>query len=292
MTVLAKGSVGPRVLEVKKTLWDQGFYRCKDIVRPEVGFNTIFTTELEEAVAYFQQTHLGPGGIPLEVDGIVGPDTLWALKNPTGPAQKSRLGPNHGTRIMHIPHGIGESRKQVLCIALEQYGIREYPNGSNRGKSPKGGVDKFLPDWQKEKPGKGPPWCCYFVSWVMRQKFGRYPLGRNYGSCARAWTKAVELGMAHPREGEDGMLFHPMPGDAFYMRHTPTTGHFGLVYRVSLDGREINTVEGNCGNRVKIGYRKVDEHIYGFIDFFRGIRHQDFEHGLIKAGDVGKDGTR
>jgi hypothetical protein len=291
MPTLQRGNKDPMVRWIKIRLWDQGFFRYKNL-QPAPRFNENFTKELEDAVAYFQQTHLGPDGTPLVVSGIVGTPTFWALEHPTGPKQKSGLGPNHHTRIMNIPDGIGYQRAALLRCALEQYGIREQPNGSNRGTAPKGGVDKFLPGWQKEKPGKGPPWCCYFVSWVTHEVFGRYPLGRNYGSCARAWAKAMELGMAYPRVGDDGVLFHPMPGDAFYMRHTATTGHFGLVYRVSEDGRVINTVEGNCANRVKIGGRDVDERIHGFIDFFRERRHQDFEHGLIVAENVRKAGTR
>lgn len=281
--MLMQNSVGPAVVELKRLLAAQGFWTG--------SMSPIFGKELDAVVAHFQQTHLGPDKQPLDVDGIVGPDTLWALKHATGKAQKEGLGPNHHARIMSIPDGIGFFRAALLRCALEQYGIRERPNGSNRGDSPKGGVDKFLPDWQKTKP-KGPAWCCYFVSWVSREVFARYPLGRRYGSCARAWAKAMELGMAYPRVGDDGVRFLPMPGDAFYMRYTPTTGHIGYVYRVSEDGLVINTVEGNCANRVKVGGRDVDERIHGFIDFFRERRHDEFEHGLIVAENVRKAGTR
>ena len=81
------------------------------------------------------------------------------------------------------------------------------------------------------------------------------------------------------------------PGDVFYMRFGSTKGHVGFVYRMSEDGETINTVEGNCANRVKIGRRRLSS-VYGIIDFFGDDGSEDFERGLIEAKNVGKDGTR
>jgi hypothetical protein len=293
--ILAKGSVGPRVVELKQRLMAQGFWS-------EAGtLSRTFGVKLEEAVAYFQQTHLGPDGKPLAVDGLVGPDTMWALKHPTGKAQKEGLGRDADDRYENIPAGIGPDRKLLLVTALNQYGIRERPMGSNRGDAPNGGVDKFLPTWCKKKPGKGPAWCCFFVSWVTKEVFGTYPLGRVHGSCAKAWEAAMHRRMAWPKykivdTREPTNPVHPLPGDAFYMRWGPRTGHIGFVYRVSEDGTEINTIEGNCANRVKIGRRSVDDRIFGWIDFWgdsmAAMEYSKFERGLIQAPNVGRARTR
>ena len=62
------------------------------------------------------------------------------------------------------------------------------------------------------------------------------------------------------------------PGDAFVILHKDPedgwcTGHIGFVLQVAEDGKSINTVEGNCGNRVKVGRRELsDPMLRGFIN--------------------------
>jgi len=271
MPALRIGSKDKMVVVFKDAMANQGFWTGN---RSEA-----YTKTFAQAVAYFQQTHLGPDGEQLQVDGIIGPNTMWALTNPTGKPQKSNLSPKTTGGHLRIPKGISEERARILGIALGEHNVREKPNGSNRGP----GVDKYLPRWAQTEPG--PPWCCFFVSWVTKQALGQYPLGRNHGSCARAWKAAQE------REMVERSLMFVAPGDVFYMRFGPTKGHVGFVYRVSEDGTVINTVEGNCGNRVKIGRRVLDARIHGVINFFEG-RVRDFDRGLIDAKNVGKDGTR
>lgn len=255
------------VIKIKQILNKQGFW-------PYDNFNTNYTTKLSEAVAYFQQTHLNEHGEPCGVDGSVGPETWWALNHPTGIAQKSNL-PNN-----QIPKGIGDLRTKILEVALAQHGIKETPNGSNRGNKPRGGVDKFLPDWVKKPGKKGPAWCMFFVSFVTQEAFDKYPLGRRYGSCKQAWNEAGKLGMQRD---------FGVPGDAFMMLHGNGTGHVGFVY--NMKGQQLfNTVEGNCGNRVKIGKRNT-ESVVGFINFCKD-NVSDFEEKFIDVADVSSDGTR
>lgn len=280
MRILQRGSKGQAVVGLKERLAAQGFW-------PDHLMGLDFTPKLEDAVAYFQMTHLGPDGKPLAVDGKVGPNTEWALKHPTGKAQTSNISPA-GTKTggpkFNIPDGLSLERYETLMRALGEHGVRERPMGSNRGP----GIDKYLPRWWLEKEGKGPAWCCFFVSWVVRQVFGFHPLGRNHGSCKQAWKAAQEREMAYQVHEVDTIV----PGDAFYMRWRGG-GHIGFIYRVSEDGQEMNTVEGNCGNRVKVGRRSLsDERIFGIIDFYGEEYPDEFERGLIEAKDVAKDGTR
>lgn len=281
MPVLRVGDSGPEVVEVKRLLARSGLWS-------RVRLSPNFTPTLEKAVVYFQQTHLNRHGKPCGVDGMVGPETMWALRHPSGRAQRSYLPADR------IPARIGDARTELLEIALGQHGIKEIPDGSNRSTRPKGGIDKYLPAWAKKEDGKGAPWCCFFVSWVTKQAFGTYPLGRREGACRLARERAIERRMWRPKA-----RYAPVPGDAFVMLYRKNgewtgAGHIGFVHRVSRDGQAFNTVEGNCGNRVKLGRRSLDEaSLEGFIDFWKdGRDRQDFARGLSRAKSVAREGTR
>jgi hypothetical protein len=280
MTTLKVGSLGYGVGLLKLTLADQGFW-------PKAHTGPEFTPKLKQAVEYFQSTHLGRDGEPLTVDGKVGDETRWALKHPTGKAQRSGI-PND-----QIPEGLSNDRRWLLEVALGEHGIKEKPNGSNRGSGPRGGVDKYLPAWCKKEDGKGPAWCCFCVSWVLYEHFGYHPLGRRHGSCKKAWEAAKKQKMHIPIDRPGFSSFRVMPGDAFVMLRRNGTGHIGFVYRVCSTGQKINTIEGNCGNRVKIGRRDIYKApMHGFINFF-GDAPSSFEKGLlISADDVSAEGTR
>ncbi len=88
-----------------------------------------------------------------------------------------------------------------------------------------------------------------------------------------AREKAGNKGLARNRGG-----YVPRPGDAFVMPYRDTAGpftgrgHIGFVLRVDVvEGRatSIDTVEGNAGNRVKVGHRVLsDRTIVGLISQF------------------------
>jgi hypothetical protein len=126
---------------------------------------------------------------------------------------------------------------------------------------------------------------------VVKQALGRYPLGAKFASCYQAWKQAEKLGHAKKTT--------PLPGDQFIMLYTNSsgqmtgTGHTGYVLAVSEDGRWINTVEGNAGNRVKIGKRLVSQ-MYGFIDLCGDTASlTDWQVGLVgSAASTAGDTTR
>lgn len=274
MATLRFGDKGKEVKRLQQILKSQGFFKG------EVLGN--FLKRTEEAVILFQQSHLGPNGKPLGVDGIVGDDTWWALEHPSGAPQISHI-PGK------IPAGLTPLRTKQLEIALAEHakGVHEVPDGSNWG-----------PEIARFGGYKGAPWCCYFWSWCNRQNLGSYSLGAKIGHCKTAWEKAGSLGMAREKGA-----YIPVPGDAFVMLYRDKsgnlngTGHIGFVLRVKVEGGKavaINTVEGNAGNRVKVGMRELaGGDIVGFINNFSGDEQPaGWEHGLISASNVAGDTTR
>ncbi len=243
-----------------------------------------FTQKTYDAVVYFQQTHLGKDGKSLQVDGRVGNGTMWALRHNKGKAQRSFIKPR-------IPGGLPENRRAILQVALAEHARPsvERPNGSNRGPV----VDKYLqPAWWRRNP-KGPPWCCLFYSWVVEHALGKFPIGSREASCARAVAKAKKAGLYI--SNKDGRAI-PVPGDAFVLLYRKAgkltgKGHIGFVLRVSKDGKQINSTEGNCGNRVKVGTRDCST-IAGYIMPGHDTEPFTFTHGLNRAAKVDAEGTR
>jgi len=274
MTTLKYGDSGKDVKRLQRYLKAQGFFTAY------IGGN--FFSKTRDAVIYFQQTHLGPDGTFLATDGIVGENTWWALEHPSGEEQRSQL-PGW------IPSGLTPMRIQVLNTAIKQHndGVHEIPDGSNWGD----GVTKYGGQ-------RGSPWCCLFWSWCGKHALGDYFFGAKYALVLSAYTKAKGLNMWLEKDASI-----PIPGDAFVMLYKNIKGkftgrgHIGFVLRVQVkDGKavKINTIEGNCGNRVKIGSRDLsDPAIAGFINPFPTHEQPtDWQTGLLKSDVVGTDTTR
>lgn len=270
--LLHLGSTHPDVQLIVERLRAEGFWSEPEPLKE-------FTPELEDSVRYFQRTHLGPDGTFLAADGVVGEKTWWALLHASGTAQRSGLTPT-------IPARLGPRRTRILQVALAQHtlGVEEVPNGSNRGPL----VDAYLPSSARSQPG--PPWCCYFYSWVVHEALDQWPLGARFASCHLARRRAGSLGLYIPKGMHSD---RPLPGDAFVMDRGGGHGHIGFVLRLSEDRRLINTVEGNCGNRVKVGTRWLeDPEIIGFIDNVPGENAPGFELGVVSSAAIGPDSTR
>lgn len=272
---LLLGMAHPEVRELIERLRDAGFWTSSQTP-------TEITSDVEAQIVEFQRTHLGPDGRFLRADGVVGPATRWALAHPNGEAQRSNIAPK-------IPLGLGPQRTRILQVALQEHarGVMEVPNGSNRGPD----IDKYLPQWAKTHPG--PAWCCFFYSWVVRSALEAWPLGAQLGSCRTARQRAGALGLYAPKSQHPE---RPIPGDAFVMDRGGVHGHIGFVLRLSDDRKLINTVEGNCGNRVKVGLRDLsDPEIVGFIDNVPSEAETGFELGItpgVSAEPVSSASTR
>ena len=266
------GAVDPAIFKLVEDLRAQGFWTGAPPEQLDV--------QLEQTIKHFQQSHLGPDGKFLLADGVVGQSTWWALDNPSGARQRSAISAS-------VPAGLGPQRTRLLQLALAEHdkGVTEVPDGSNRGPQ----IDKYLPEWARKSP-HGPSWCCYFYSWVVRQALGSYPLGALEGSCAKARLRAAQRGLWTPTSVRG---LRPIPGDAFVFDHGGGLGHIGFVLRVSADRTQMNTVEGNAGNRVKVGLRRLDEPtLVGFIDNVPGEAGTDFELGVSLAPELARESTR
>lgn len=263
MKTLKIGAVGEEVKVLQSLLRKSGFFEGK------LGGN--FQALTLAAVKAFQASHMGPSGKYLNVDGEVGPATWWALENPNGDAQRSGI----QTDPSVIPTGISEARKKILRLAIKEHraGVAESPKGSNWGD----GVTKYL-------LGVGPaPWCCYCMSWLNKQAYDRYPLGKRYGHCATFWRDAKAAGAGFPKA-----KYEPIPGDfGIILYGSSGSGHIFLVANVSADGRSFNTFAGNEGDRFKHGWReKSQDTIVGFINLFGDdtpAAHAKFKRQIFSA---------
>jgi hypothetical protein len=266
--LLQEGSRGPEVAEMQGILLAHGFGVGRMVV------NGVLDDPTMDALLYFQQTHLNSEGRFLEPDGKVlvgGTETWWALYNASGDAQRNYFDP-------FIPEGVSGMARAILEVALAEHakGVREEPDGSNWG-----------PEISKYGGQPGWPWCCLFTSWCEMIAYGAYPLGAKYALCAAAWKRAKEMGRTFT--AVRGQL---RPGQQFMILRGDGTGHTGFIAAVSADETVVNTVEGNCGNRVKVGQRPVSQ-FAGVIDFFDlPLNSMWFERGLFSAKPVGQDGTR
>lgn len=292
---LKRGSKGDDVKALQELLRNEGHFTG--------ATDGDFGRKTEAAVVYFQQTHLGEDGQFLLADGVVGAKTWWALENASGEAQRSNI-------ETAIPSGLSGARVSLLEVPLHEWsiGVREIPNGSNRGDRPEGGVDKYT-------GGRAMPWCMTFVRWCWARGVEAGVVDRDLlasleggASCYRTAMCAQEI--SDETAGRKLWLdadedeYVPRPGDAFVMLYRNSKGRFtfkghtGFVLRADVvDGKAvaINTLEGNCGNRVKLGHRRLGagSGIEGFINIFDdSATPMEFEHGTVAAANVSRAGTR
>ena len=131
----------------------------------------VFGPETEAEVKLFQAGHSDSTGRPLIVDGVVGPETWWALAHPSGGQQSGLV----ALPDMPVQAATNVVAAAALASAWEELrrGVREQPDGSNRGPE----VDLYT---GVTGEGDGPPWCAYFVSWNFKSA-RRLPFREGWG---------------------------------------------------------------------------------------------------------------
>jgi hypothetical protein len=99
-----------------------------------------------EQVESFQAWHSNHLGKPLRIDGIVGPETRWAMDVAS----------------------LCFARRELLRFAQKHIGLREQPPRSNDD------PDGLIRGWLAHCNAKpGDPWCASFTSWCLSQVLSR-----------------------------------------------------------------------------------------------------------------------
>ncbi|MCC6858922.1 MAG: CHAP domain-containing protein [Bryobacterales bacterium] len=219
----------------------------------------IFGAETMDAVELFQARSVDRFGVPLKVDGEVGPMTWGALFG--------------GRSVPAVSVAPAPLLREALKTAAAEIGTMEDPPGSNRG--PK--IDQYLKAVGLNPASGSYPWCAAFVYWCFRQAAASLgasnPLVRTAGVLDH-WNRAGERGIrrilcAEAREEPAVVL----PGMIFIITTGSGNGHTGLVERV--EGVRLTTIEGNTnneGSREGVGVfrrkaRRMDQINRGFISY-------------------------
>ncbi len=221
-TVLKLGQQGKPVRDLTTLLVQRGFLATA---------TDVFDARVKTAVMGFQSQNLDERGLPLKVDGIVGPVTWWALTHP-----KVNVVPPEVSLPQRLPAGGSTRGRAALKVALAEMAAGASESGANNS-GPY--VRKYL------KGIIDPPadWCAAFVSWCYDQHPAGCPYGYSLGArdvlkrCrSRGWV------YNHPTEPAQ-------PGDIVVWRRGPVDGwqgHVGLVFEATPGGM-LYTIEGNKG---------------------------------------------
>jgi hypothetical protein len=219
----------------------------------------VFGEETTGAVELFQARSIDKFGVPLKVDGQVGPMTWAALFGEQ--------------TVVPSTAATGPLSAAALRVAAAEIGVMEQPPGSNRGPR----VDEYLRTVGLDPASGSFAWCAAFVYWCFstasRTLSVANPVIRTAGVLDH-WNKAGAQGVR--RVTRDDATAQPslvQPGMIFILGTSSGSGHTGLVERV--DGVQLTTIEGNTnlgGSREGIGVfrrtaRRIADINRGFVDY-------------------------
>lgn len=258
MATLRKGSKGPEVAKVSKKLVELGLME---------EATSEFDNEMRAAVRAFQSHMNGPGKRPrpLEVDGLVGDLTKWALFN----KKRNETFIDNITEHTQIPcEGGSKLGRKIL-----EYAIAEMVRGAGESEGNNQGAD--VAKYHRVDPDKLTTrwaWCAAFVSWCIEQACKELGIDApvEYSGGARHIFKLFKkLGLTYSLENDT-----PQPGDlVVWWRESRTSwkGHIGIVLKYE-DGI-LYTIEGNRGgfpSRVR-GYDYVGSRMKKLVGFCRVV---------------------
>jgi len=251
--VLLSGTTGEYVEQLHQALTEEG-YSCGE---DEHSVPAVFGPETEAEVKLFQAGHAGSDGRPLTVDGVVGPDTWWALQHPSGD-QQSGLAALPDMPVQEPTNVVAAAALASAWEELRQ-GVREVPDGSNRGPR----VDLYT---GVTGDGDGPPWCAYFVSWNFARAPGGSPFGKTGGALAiaRYCERNVPTCATDTQSPSYSSKLPPRPGDVGVIDDGGGRGH--ALHVVAVLGDVLWSVEGNSGNAVRTRRRPVAS-VRWFLNF-------------------------
>ena len=190
---------GENVFNLTEKLFDLGYGNT---------VTDVFDSKVEQSVKQFQERHIDFNSNPLDVDGIVGPLTWFALT------------------------GIDVETPDHLKVAIGELGRQEIGK-NNSGKN----VEKYL-NGIAETPNN---WCAGFVSWCFKES--KKGIQFNYSLGARDIYNQFNKNGWILKDDED-----IKPGDVvFWYRNSPNDwqGHIGIVSN-NFYGI-LRVIEGNKG---------------------------------------------
>lgn len=232
--VLRLGMQGDDVRMLQRKLIERGF---------AVHSEGVFDRETELAVRDFQASNMDQHGVPLVVDGKVGPLTWFSLTHPK-PAMVQPAAIDFRTMPPKSAGGTALARRALEAAIGELKAGAGEVGGDNRG--------PFVRKYHSVTGvAEGQPWCASFVSWCYLEAAGqdrsKLPFRPTAGS-RDLLRQLSNKGLAH-RPGSGHM---PAPGDlVFWWRESLNShkGHVGIVHQVK-DGM-LYTIEGNRSPKVQ-----------------------------------------
>ena len=216
-----------------------------------------FTTDTTRAVKRFQMRFTDGDGLPLKVDGVVGPLTWSALFDAP----------------VEAVDAVSPIATAAIDFARAELGVMEAPPGSNRGPR----VDEYLRGVGLDPAAGSFPWCAAFVYSCFDSaatSLGRQnPVVKTAGVLAH-WNRAKAQGirriLAAEAAAAPGLI---KPGHIFIMDFGGGAGHTGLI--VGIQSGKLVTIEGNTndgGSREGVGVfqrtgRTIGSINKGFIEY-------------------------
>lgn len=235
MSLLKRNASGLEVAKLIQSLKAVGYL-------PAGASGDVFDNAVLAAVKRFQAKHMGPNGLPLVIDGEVGPLTQFALSVAQGQAPEP---PNLTLPLPPIgvaPRGASVAGWNALQVAKAEMadGAREI-GGDDRGPFCK----KYLATTGLDE---GYDWCAAFVSYGFSMgNPGAMPYRPTAGS--RATLKAFkDKGWAY----NASLANPPIAGDIIVWWRGSISGwqgHIGIV--ADYQNGIVHTIEGNRTPRVE-----------------------------------------
>lgn len=211
----------------------------------------VFGKKTRDSVTQFQSRNVDALGIPLVVDGVVGPLTWYAIIR---------------REEFSMPNALLD---KVVEIAESQVGVMEISPGSNRGPE----VDDYVSSVGLDPAGRH-PWCAAFVYWCFDKASKSLGVPNPCLRTARVLSHSKSVNIKPNQARMDpGML---VPGVLFLIKTSTTTGHMGII--TAQHGGVLETIEGNTnkgGARDGIGvFKREGRNVWninlGFINYSIG----------------------
>lgn len=144
-----------------------------------------------EQVEAFQRLSANHVGVRLKADGVMGPQTAWALDVET----------------------LCQARRSIVQAAQSYLGLVEDPPGSNS--DPRGIIRSWL---ARAGAAAGDPWCAAFASWVLSSGVaqpvrvaGAQALGKRFPATSHPITGDIFWYPTGPVRGHVGIILGVAP---------------------------------------------------------------------------------